>query len=516
MIDPKTEFDLTKHLYLVEIYQQTAKEMAVKKAGQVCISEWLISYAFNCGDERDMNVLYLMPTDGDVSDFSQSRFGPALEASPYLDSIVIPATGGRRGSDKVSLKRVRNSFLYLRGGHINRDVAAGKSKGEHRLKSIPVDALIMDEIDEIPPVSQALARERLGHSEVAEVRCVSTPTYAGVGIDVLWKESDQREWMIPCPHCGMWQCTAIDHIVIEWDDLERPVAWHGQDDEQAFPACEKCGKELNRLAQGAWVARYPGRPVVGYHPTKFSSYVTDLNNIIEKLCSTDETKRQECFNQDLGETYTPRGGQLTAEILDECLRDYGHGPAPGDTPFMGVDVGSVLHVVIRSGQNQETGEYPQRFASEVESFDELGRLMKRYKVKQAVIDALPETKKAREFQAGFPPGVVWLAYYQDDAKRDVSLAWDEREGTVNMDRTWSLDEAYARFYEGLNTLPANGRAIPDYYDHLTAPVRILVDKRGHKVARYVESKPDHFAHAENYCRAAMLAPQKKRHKFAAV
>lgn len=513
MIDPKTEFDLTRHRYLVEIYQQDAKEIIVKKAGQVCVSEWLISYAFHCGDERDMNVLYLMPTDGDVSDFSQSRFGPALEASPYLESIVVPATGGdgKRGSDRVALKRIRSSFLHLRGGHISREMSTGKSRGGHKLKSIPVDALIMDEIDEIPPVSQALARERLGHSEEAEVRCVSTPTYAGQGIDVLWQESDQREWMVPCPHCGQWQCITIDYIVIERDDLERPVAWHGQSTGQAYPACEKCGQKLDRMAQGAWVARYPGRVVAGFHPTKFASYVASLNNIIEKLRSTDETKRQECTNQDLGETYTPRGGQMTAEVLDDCRRDYGHGPAPNDEPYLGADVGSVLHVVIRSGQNQETGEYTQRFAGEMESFEELGRLMKKFKVKRAVVDALPETKKAREFQASFPPGVVWLAYYQDAiTKRSESLAWNEDEGVVNMDRTWSLDEMYARFYEGFNILPANARDIPDYYDHLTAPVRVLEEKKmGHKVARYVEARADHLAHAENYCRAAMFAPATK-------
>ena len=302
---------------------------------------------------------------------------------------------------------------------------------------------------------------------------------------------------------------AINHIVIEWDELERPVAWHGQPENRAFSSCEKCGRELDRLAQGAWVARYPGRAVVGYHPTKFASYVTDLDNVIEKLCSTDETKRQECFNQDLGLTYTPRGGQLTAEVLDDCRRDYGHGPIPNDEPYMGADIGGVLHAVIRSGQNRETGEYAQRFAGEVESFEELGRLMRKFKVKRAVLDAAPETRKAREFQASFPPGVVWLAYYLDDSKRDTSLTWREDEGVVDMDRTWSLDEMYARFYEGFNTLPANARDIPDYYDQLAAPVRVLEDGRRGKVARYVESGADHLAHAENYCRAAMFAPASK-------
>jgi hypothetical protein len=72
---------------------------------------------------------------------------------------------------------------------------------------------------------------------------------------------------------------------------------------------------------------------------------------------------------------------------------------------------------------------------------------------------------------------------------------------------------FARFYEGHNTLPGNARDIQDYYDHLKAPVRVLeTSPRGQsragtvQVARYVESSPDHLAHAENYCAVAMSAP----------
>ena len=79
---------------------------------------------------------------------------------------------------------------------------------------------------------------------------------------------------------------------------------------------------------------------------------------------------------------------------------------------------------------------------------------------------------------------------------------------VNLDRTRTLDRTLSRFYDGLNTLPAYARNLKDYYAHLTAPVRVLETGRdGQQVARYVESGPDHLAHAENYCTAAMHAPQ---------
>lgn len=507
-LDPKTLFDLKDHPYLIDIYRCPAREIVVKKAAQVCISEWLISAAFHACDERELDVFYVMPTDGDVSDFSQARFGPALEASPYLASIVVAGgsdAAGKRGADKVTLKRIGDSFLYFRGGQVNRE---GKAR---QLKSVPADVLMLDELDEMDKRTPEIARKRLGHSDVAEVRAVSTPTFPGRGIDAVWRESDQREWFFKCHRCGEWQVITIEQIVTAFDSLGRPTAWHGQKEGRAFAACRKCGQELDRRGQGAWAAAFPGRETAGFHPTKLSVPWVNLLEIVQNLHTVDETKRRETVNQDLGETYTPRGGQLTEDILDECRRDYGHGPAVNERPVMGVDVGKVLHGVIRGGRGPETGAWAQRWAGEIESWEELGRVMLRFDVRAAVIDALPETTKAREFQAGRPG--VYLAYYTNQktgSKRLEPMQWDEKEGVVNLDRTRTLDQTFARFYEGLNTLPANAREIKDYYDHLKAPVRILEeDSRGQQRAVYVEDGPDHYAHAENYCGAAMEAPARE-------
>jgi hypothetical protein len=136
--------------------------------------------------------------------------------------------------------------------------------------------------------------------------------------------------------------------------------------------------------------------------------------------------------------------------------------------------------------------------------------MQQFAVATLVIDALPETTKARELQADFPPGVVWLAYYvsqRTGTKHAVPLDWNEVDGVVNLDRTRTLDALYGRFYAHLHTLPADARELPEYYAHRLASTRVLEDgPGGEKVARYVESGPDHFAHAENYCLVAALAP----------
>jgi hypothetical protein len=504
-LKPGLALDLTRHRYLVDIYGTAGRRVVLYKASQMGASEYAVSYALHAADQRQATVLYVFPTDTHVSDFSSARIGPAIEASPYLASIVVDAsgTGGKRGADRVTLKRVRDRFVYLRGAQVRTD------GGAPQLKSIDADALVFDEVDEMDPRAPSIGVKRLGHSLIGEERWISTPTYTGVGIHAAWLESDQREWHVRCAHCGERQPLSINQVVAEWDALGRPVRWNGGP-RSAWVGCRRCGKELERCGPGEWVAAWPGRETVGFHLTKLFSPTASLLDLVAALQTTDETKRREAVNQDLGEPYTPRGGQVTDEVLDGCRRDYGHGPAKAESCVMGVDVGKVLHVVVRAqGAGDKNQESVQRWAGEVESWDELGRVMRRFNVRLCVVDGMPETTKAREFQTGCPRGKVWLAWYVGQAtgaKRAEAAVWDERQGVVNLDRTRVMDQMYAGLYDGTRTLPAAIRDVRDYYEHLKAPVRVLEDgPGGERVVRYVEgTKADHLCHAEVYCMVAGL------------
>lgn len=500
---PGQLFDLEHHRYLVGLYNCGAQEVVIYKAAQMGASELGVSAALHACDQRRMTVLIVFPDSGSVSDFSTARIGPALEASPYLAARVSggqPLDGSgrrRRGADRVTLKRVGDAFMYLRGGHV--------ASGAMGLKSVAADKVILDELDEMDPRAPELASKRLGHSIYAERMDISTPTYSGIGIHARWQESDQREWHVRCGSCGERQPLSLEQFIDEWDDLARPVHWHGMEENRFYLACRRCGAELERLGEGDWVATYPSRPIAGFHLTKLFSHTVDLGAIVDRLSRPDETVRKECYNQDLGLPYTPRGGQLTDQVLDMCRRDYRHGPVAGERPFIGVDVGTVLHVVVRGPANEQ-GEHPQRFAGEVTTFDELGQLIRRFHPRRVVIDAMPETRMARQIQSDFPKGLVWLAYYSEDSKEERAVRQDEKNGVVLMDRTRSLDATLSGFSEAIqeNTLPAAARDIGrgDYYRQLTGIVRV-VDQRAYRTAaRYVSTGPDHYAHAENYCWAA--------------
>jgi hypothetical protein len=492
---PGKPFDLTQHAFLRALYEETAQDLVICKSGQAGVSEFLISDALYSCDILDATVLYVFPTDTHVSDFSAARLGTAIESSDYLNGIVVEGRGAggdtkirKRGADRVTLKRVRDRFLYFRGGQV-------KPTGQApQLKSIDADVLIMDEWDEIDPRAPAIARKRLGHSQLARQRAVSTPTYIGRGIHAEYLTTDQREWHVRCDGCGHWQALTMQSVVQEWDDLERPTVWHGQAAGRAYCACAKCRREVDRLGKGEWVATATASSSarVGYHISKIYSALHEPLALLAPLRSTNETVRREGFNQDWGLPYRPRGGGLDDATLDGCVRDYA--PVVSENGFMGIDVGSVLNVVVRARPDAERGERRLLYAGEC-TWKQLAALWQRYKPSVTVMDAMPETEKAREFQA-LAPRRIWLAYYPGELKDENPIRKVEDERYILMDRTRTLDETLARFYDGQNTLPANARDIPHYYSQLKAPVRVTEKSaRGDEVVRYVESGPDHYCFA---------------------
>lgn len=522
LLAPSIPFDLAHHAYLkglyrpVEAYPGQSRHKCFKKSGQSGISELAMNEAFHTCDVRNGNVFWVMPTDGAVSDFSQSRFEPAIDVSPYLQSIVGKALD-KKSAERVTLKKIRQRFLVMRSGHVGRD---GNSS---QLKSFVADKIIRDELDEMDKRVIPLTQKRYGHSLMKEEVDISTPTFPGVGIDEVWKVSDQREWYVPCPHCGRYSPLAINQVVTEWDDAVRPLTWNGMNEGRAWIACSRCGRELDRLAAGEWVAKHPGREVMGFHITKLFTYHNSVLSVVNNLRTNDEEKYREAMNQDLGEPYTPPGGHLTDEDLDACIEkarpSYVLANQSSVPTYLGMDVGESLHHVVIRGRPDETGQRRQYFAGEISSFDTVARLIRDFKVKSGVIDLRPQVDSVRNLQAAFP-NILWLCEYKEDTNwPEAQVFHDEKDtdndGLVFADRARTLDVTRSRFLGEYpeNTLAQDIKTRKDYYIHMEALSRQMVPsgrKRGVKVLRFVGDKPDHFFHAENYCMMASLAPARKR------
>ena len=191
-------------------------------------------------------ILYLFPSRSDVLDFSKGRISPLIDDNPDTIGSWLMDT------DAAGIKKVWNSFLYLRG-----------MQSRVSLKSIPVDFIIFDELDEAPQNSIDMAMERMSHSEYKRVLKLSNPTLPDYGIDKAFQETDQRYWLLKCEICGEYTCLedTFPNCLLEVKG-------------QVIRACKKCEAELNP-AIGKWVAKKPrvtGKR--GYHYSQlFSQFV---------------------------------------------------------------------------------------------------------------------------------------------------------------------------------------------------------------------------------------------------
>jgi len=174
-------------------------------------------------------------------------------------------------------------------------------------------------------------------------------------------------------------------------------------------------------------------------------------------------------------------------LLDAGLGDY----TPGNTQtgkgcLMGVDIGTRNHVVIRQRHEDRLQAV---YIGEVDDIDELDAFMQRYQIRAAVVDALPETRKAQEFAARFE-GRVYVAYYPTQprgVKRASPYQWSEDENVVNIDRSRAFDGVLAGYYNKQYENPADAPTIKDYYLHLRNLVRVKEDlPDGTPVVRYLK------------------------------
>jgi len=183
-------FTYDRHEYLVEPYQDNHPHQVEMKATQMGLtSKAMLRVAHGARYGGYRGILYLFPSKSDVTDFSKGRINPLIDENPDTIGEWLKDT------DAANIKRIWNAFLYLRG-----------MKSRVGLKSIPVDFIIMDELDEAPQNAVDMAMERMAHSEFKEILKLSNPTLPDYGIDAAFQETDQKYWLLRCEKCNEHTC----------------------------------------------------------------------------------------------------------------------------------------------------------------------------------------------------------------------------------------------------------------------------------------------------------------------
>jgi phage terminase large subunit GpA-like protein len=204
-------------------------------------------------------TMVVEPTLDLAREFSRDELEPMVRDCPALRGKVKT-----RGGGKTSLlrKSYRGGFIVVRGANS----AAG-------LSSKTIRRLFLDEVDRYPPSAGdegdpvLLAIRRTQTFARRKIVAVSTPGVGPSRIEALYLSGDQRRYMVPCPHCGVfdelvWQRNA------EWHANGHVMAWEEGQPHTAHFVCSSCSERIDEhhkaemLAAGYWEARAPwqGRP----------------------------------------------------------------------------------------------------------------------------------------------------------------------------------------------------------------------------------------------------------------
>ena len=465
-------FRFDGHEYLRAIYDDTAAHIVLSKAAQIGGTTFSILKSFHAC-VMGLNVLYLFPTKTDVIEFSKSRVGPLLEDNRFLKNQV-------RDTDTAGLKRISSAHMYFRG-----------MQSTVGIKSIPVDMIVFDELDEATPEAKSLAKERLAHSGYKRVIELSNPSLPDYGIDEAYQLSDQRHWTLKCPACGKW-------TVLE---KEFPTKLGGEvrtilerDDGSHYRACPKCAEELD-LAAGEWVADFPDRQTHGYLISQLFSSTVDPGEILEDY---RRTRFPETFyNLKIGLAWADTANRIDRAAVLACCGEKGLLEESDQPCTMGVDTGKQLHVVISRFKRYGEGLREVVYIGTRGEYAELDDLITRFKVTRCVIDALPEIHSTRDF-ANRHSGRVYMNYFQESQRG--GYRWEYRDHLVYENRTEALDASRKVVRDRKVILPRAGKLMQEFADHMAADVKQLKEdeETGAQAFRYQRTGADHYSLAFTY------------------
>lgn len=278
-------------------------------SSQLGKSELLLCLLGYYADQEPSPILMLQPTLGMAEAFSKERVDPMFRWSAGLKDKLEKAADPRRGTsrksgDTILMKNFPGGYLAM--------VGANSPAG---LASRPVRILLADEVDRYGATKEGdplkLAMQRTTNFHNRKIIMVSTPTISGLSqIEAWFNRSDQREYKIPCPGCGV--CEAWNWPMVRWDRNEIGLA----DPRSARIECPHCGHVLRGpgrpdpelISRGFWEAQADSAEgIKGYHLNSLVSPWVNLDALVAEFTQAtyarDKAGLQEFINLKMGEPF---------------------------------------------------------------------------------------------------------------------------------------------------------------------------------------------------------------------
>ena len=303
-------------------------------------------------------IMWIFPKLEMAKDISKARLDPMFEVSPALQGLLSDKRT-RDAKNSLTFKKIPGGFILLSGAN-----------SPASLSSWPIRILLGDEIDRWGKLIKAegdilmLARKRTTrYASNKKIFLVSTPTEKGESrIEPAYRETNQQQFWVPCPHCGGFQTLKFMNLKFEYDKEAIKGLIEGADEAEEFEwkrkaiakhihawfVCEHCGSVIEHedkhdmVQSGEWRAKFP--KIVerqGFHIWQaYSPFVTWAETAAEFLYSTGYPDRMRVFtNTVLGELFVEKGQGLEDVPLMERREKYpAKLPEKIEVVTVGVDV----------------------------------------------------------------------------------------------------------------------------------------------------------------------------------
>lgn len=282
------------------------------------------------------NMIVAQPTVEDSQGYSKDFFTPMIRDVPVVSDLA-PRERTRDSDSTILRKKFPGMITYF--------IGANSPRGFRRISA---GTVLADEISAWPVQAGkegdqfSLLRKRSEWYLFPKAVAGSTPTNIGeCKITELWDKSDQRQYFVPCPHCGEMQ-------FFKWANFD--FSTHGTKKKPVY-ICEKCeqpipyGKHRWMMERGEWRATAPYTGIVGFYPWAAHSYgpnATWAHIVEEFLNSKDDPIRLKTWvNTWLGEAWEEESEKIDSGIIYESREEYGP------------DVPEMVHVIVASVDTQD-------------------------------------------------------------------------------------------------------------------------------------------------------------------
>lgn len=463
--------DFHDHAFLLDPLTDWSQNIVVKACAQVGKSVTFTLKTLFAVKFLRFNVIYTFPTDGDVKGFVATKVNKILQANSHVFSGM--------DTDSIERKEIDGRFIMFKGTVSNTAPISDSA-----------DLLVHDEASRSNQPTMETYKSRTKASEFKGRWMFSNPTTEKDVLDQEWKKSDQKEWNIVCPTCG----------------VEHPMAWPASIDiQKKIFVCALCKAPITDDVRrgGRWIDRNgipwsgrlaAGETISGWH----MSHLMATRITAAEIVADSEGDQEYFHNFVLGEPYNP--GDLSVSrrtLLDVWTpKDIKTGNV-----FLGVDVGNIKHYTLWSDKGVfKVGKFSK--------WSDLDDIISFWKPTAGVIDAMPDNTMAKYYVDTYP--FMQMSFFQENMSNPQAVVWygeDKRRGVVYSSRDRVLDKMItdmveAKFLLGLES----NKDFLDYIKHWETLRRIKVTSNA-GIERYVwdsTTKEDHYVFATLYGYLARL------------